>query len=228
MYDKIICIGDSITKGKVWREGERRPYISEMSYPEILKKLLGMNVYNEGICDITSEKVANMLDTDLSIEKGDIVIVEIGGNDCTPNWRQVKKNPIDPHYGAVSIDNFEKNLEKIVTRVKYLGGYPVLSTLPPLVAERYYNLLERVFGDGIKKWIDLNGGIYKWHERYSEAVKKVAKETDTYLVDVRNYFLELGDYKEYMSFDGLHPNEKGYNVIAEAFYKDLKPIYAGI
>lgn len=222
MLNRIICIGDSITKGKVWRENERRPCITDNSYPQILGSLIKMDVMNEGICDLTSEQMLEHLNRDIRIEEGSTVIIEVGGNDCNPKWREIKKDPYGFHDACVPINRFKENLTKIIAMVKDAGAKPILSTLPPLDAEKYYNLLKRVFGEGIKIWIDKNGGIYKWQERFSDMVKVIADMTGTYLIDVRKSFLDTGEYKKYISFDGVHPNEDGYSLIADTCSKDLK------
>ena len=216
MVNKIICLGDSITKGKVWNENERRPYITENSYPSLLKNMLNLDVENIGICDITSEMMLQHVENnDIKFEKDSAVIIEIGGNDCNPNWREIKKDPDGEHCPAISLENFKCNLMKIIGTVKDYGAIPILSTLPPLDPERYFNLLRKIFGDGIKRWIDKNGGIFKWQERYSDVVNSIAGLQNVRLIDVRNAFLNTENYKKYMSLDGVHPNEQGYLLIAK-------------
>ena len=224
MVNKIICIGDSITKGKVWNENDRRPYITEKSYPFILKNLLNIDVFNDGVCDITSDQMLHNIGSDLSFDKGSLVIVEIGGNDCNLNWRNIKKNPLGEHDAIIPLERFKANLFKIIESIKGYGAFPVLSTLPPLDGEKYYNLLKKVFGDNIKLWIDRRGGIYSWQESYSNAVKDIAAKTSTYIIDIRKSFLDSVDYKKFISFDGIHPNEDGYSLIANTFCEGLKKI----
>jgi lysophospholipase L1-like esterase len=223
--NKIICIGDSITMGKVWKDDERRPYITDKSYPFILKNLLNTEVLNGGVCDITSEQMLRNLSCGMMFEKDSVVLVEIGGNDCNLNWREIKRNPEGSHSPIIPLENFKENLVKLLSIIKGYGAVPVLCTLPPLDGEKYYNLLKRVFGEGIKGWIDRNGGIYKWQENYSCAVKEMAQKTNTYIVDVRKAFLDSMDYRKFISFDGIHPNEEGYLLIANACFAALKSIF---
>lgn len=225
MVNKIICLGDSITKGKVWKENERRPYITQNSYPLILKKLLDVDVLNDGICDITSEEVLRRLGVDIYIEKESVVIIEIGGNDCNLNWREIKKDPDGFHDAIIPLKNFEANLTRILDIVRESGATPVLTTLPPLDGDRYYNLLKRVFGEGIKRWIDRNGGIYRWQERYSDTIKQIANATGTYLIDTRKSFLDTEDYRKLISLDGIHPTEDGYSLIADTCSRGIKGMY---
>lgn len=224
MLNSIICIGDSITKGKVWKENERRPYITENSYPEILGDLIDKMVINEGICDLTSEQMLEQLNGEIKIENGSTVLIEIGGNDSTPKWREVRRDPYGFHDATVPIDRFKKNLTDIIAKVSACGAKPVLCTLPPVDADKYYNLLKRVFGEKIKIWIDNNGGIFKWQERFSDMVKVIAGATGTYFIDVRNAFMSSANYKKYIGFDGIHPNEDGYRLIADTCSTNLKAL----
>jgi lysophospholipase L1-like esterase len=74
----------------------------------------------------------------------------------------------------------------------------------------------------IKPWIDKNGGIYKWHEQYSDIVKTTAAQEGIYLIDVRQAFLNTGDYKKLIGVDGIHPVEEGYSLIARTCCDSLK------
>lgn len=224
MLDKIVCVGDSITKGKVWKDNERRPYITCNSYPSILKDLTGAEVLNDGMCDITSEQLLQRLGQDIMIESKSKVIVEVGGNDCNLNWREIKKDPYGEHEAAIPIEKFCDNVVKIIDMIKGFDAVPVLSTLPPLDGDKYYNLLKRVFGERIKIWIDSHGGIYKWQERYSDAIKDIGYRTGTFVVDIRKSFLDTGNYKKYMSLDGLHPTEDGYILMANTCSRCLGEI----
>lgn len=220
----IVCIGDSITKGKVWRENERRPYITNNSYPVLLENMTGTQVLNNGICDITSEQLLKYIQNDISIENNNTIIVEVGGNDCNLNWKEIKKDPDGFHDAKILINVFTENLLKIVDLIKKDGALPILCTLPPLDAEKYYNLLKRVFGEGIKRWIDRNGGIFRWQERYSDVIKETALRTGTYLIDVRKSFMDTIDYRNFISYDGIHPTEEGYMLIADTCSKYLKKL----
>ncbi|WP_054876023.1 SGNH/GDSL hydrolase family protein [Oxobacter pfennigii] len=225
MFNKIVCIGDSITKGKVWKENERKPYITEMSYPSILQKLLCVDVKNYGICDITSRQILENIPGIRDFNRESAVILEIGGNDCNLNWKNIKRNPHGSHEAAIPLEGFKNNLQKIVDTVKNFECAPLICTLPPLDPDRYYNLLKRVFGESIKLWIDKNGGIFNWQERYSNAVKEIAKKTGAYLIDIREAFLNTVDYRKYISIDGIHPNEDGYHLIARTCLDALKSIF---
>ncbi|MEG1915040.1 MAG: SGNH/GDSL hydrolase family protein, partial [Acidaminococcaceae bacterium] len=56
--------------------------------------------------------------------------------------------------------------------------------------------------------------IFKFHESYNAQVCGIAEENDIPLIDIRSAFLKLPNYSEYLCDDGIHPNEKGHNLIA--------------
>ena len=222
--NKIICLGDSITKGKVWNEDERRPYITDNSYPGILKKLLNSDVENEGICDINTDVMLKHLGNEIKFDEGSSVIIEMGGNDCNPKWKEIKRDPDGIHDAIVPLGRFKENMVKIINIIKGYGAAPILSTLPPLDADRYFSLLRKVFGMDIKRWIDREGGIYKWQEKYSDAVGAIARKMSIPLIDIRSSFLNTADYKKYMSYDGVHPNEQGYTQIANECCRRIRDL----
>lgn len=52
---------------------------------------------------------------------------------------------------------------------------------------------------------------------FSYAIKDIAREQGVDLVDVRQKFLESTDFSFLMCEDGIHPNEKGEQIIVSAF-----------
>jgi len=47
------------------------------------------------------------------------------------------------------------------------------------------------------------------------AVHKIANTANVKLIDVRSALLTRRNYCEYLSEDGIHPNEKGYSMISQ-------------
>ena len=46
------------------------------------------------------------------------------------------------------------------------------------------------------------------------AVHKIAQTANIKLIDIRSVFLQRRDYCNYLSDDGIHPNETGHALIA--------------
>ena len=53
------------------------------------------------------------------------------------------------------------------------------------------------------------------------AVHKIAQTANVKLIDIRSAFLQRRDYSRFLSDDGIHPNEEGYALIAEAVMQYL-------
>ena len=97
------------------------------------------------------------------------------------------------------------------------GGNPVLLTLPPIDAHRYFNWFtqgENV--ENILQWLGDIDRIYRWHEMYNLAVCRVAMQEGVLLLDISSRFLERSHYEELLCEDGIHPNEKGHELIFES------------
>ena len=58
--------------------------------------------------------------------------------------------------------------------------------------------------------------IYRYQEKYSLAVERLARETDCPLVDLRSAFLEKRSLLPYLCEDGIHPNDAGQKLIHDA------------
>ena len=68
----------------------------------------------------------------------------------------------------------------------------------------------------ILRWLGDVEHIYRWHEMYNLAVCRVAMEERVPLLDISSRFLAADSYQELLCEDGIHPNEKGHQVILES------------
>lgn len=138
--------------------------------------------------------------------------LEFGGNDCDYDWAQVAQRPLDPHQPKTPLEIFLSQLREMVHLAKQKGMEPVMMTLPPIHAERYFNFFTRggLNRENILLWLGDIQFIYRWHERYNAAVIRVAKECGCLLADVREAFLGQRHYEDLLCADGIHPNEKGH------------------
>ena len=64
--------------------------------------------------------------------------------------------------------------------------------------------------------------ISNWHERYNLAVFSLGREMDVPVVDITTPFLLRTNYFDYICRDGIHPNEKGHEIMAERLLEDNK------
>ncbi len=145
------------------------------------------------------------------------MLLEYGGNDCNMPWREVSQEPQRLHQAAIPLPLFEETLAKFARLVKERGGRPLLVTPPPLMAERFVPWVSQGLDDGaILRYLGDVHHVYRWHERYANAVRRVAVQLRCGLVDLRDRLLQERDYPSLMGVDGMHINQQGHIVIADA------------
>ncbi|WP_455675371.1 SGNH/GDSL hydrolase family protein [Pradoshia sp.] len=225
---KIICFGDSLTRGVTYIKGRLR--IVKKNYPAILQELFGqkeqdfnqsIHVLNKGVFNDDSENLLKRLEKDVLMEKPSIVLIGIGGNDCNFRWAEVAEAPQADHMATVQLDAYIDNVKAIISSLKEEGITPILLALPPLDPVRYYEYTARLYSAKISEWICKVGGIEHWHGMYNRALKKTAEEIGVRLIDIRTAMKKGGDFSDLISDDGIHPTEAGYRVIAHEVYESL-------
>ena len=95
---KIAIWGDSVLKGVVLEEGKDRYSLLKDSSIELIKREYNLMIKNNSKFGLTVTKAMKLMDKSLS--KGDhpnYVLVELGGNDCDYNWKEISENPDKVH-----------------------------------------------------------------------------------------------------------------------------------
>lgn len=224
----FLIYGDSISKGVVYDE-ERGRYITiKDSFAALLQDKLNGILYNAGKFGNTIIRGMSRLQTDVLKTNPDIVFVEFGGNDCDFNWEEVASNPTSEHLPNTDFNLFQSSLKDLVSLLKGNNIIPVLMSLPPIDADRYFKWISKYndsMGKNILKWLGSVNKIYWWQEKYNSAVINVAQETGTVWIDVRGAFLQTPDYTRLICKDGIHPNTEGHRVIANKIYEFVKCNY---
>ncbi|MEO3947083.1 SGNH/GDSL hydrolase family protein [Gorillibacterium sp. CAU 1737] len=215
---KFIVTGDSISKGVIYDDSKGKYRVLENNYVSILQNKLKGMVQNTARFGNTLIKGAGRLKTDVEKGSPDIVLIEYGGNDCDFNWSEIADDPAREHSPKTDFHLFEKMLTETISYLKSNKIIPVLMTLPPLNAERYFKWVSNnnpLAEKNILEWLGSVTKIYWWQERYNSMVIKVAEETRTKWIDIRGAFLQDPDYSKFLCIDGIHPNEEGHRIIAD-------------
>lgn len=209
----ISIWGDSIGKGVMFDEARNRHIICRDNY-ETLIRAQGIEFKNYARIGCTAPMGEELM-TEERMEQGGIAVIEFGGNDSDIDWRAVSEDPDRDVYPAkVSIPDFKKSLSEMIARARAHGMRPVLVTPLPLVAERYLDWVSRGLDrQNILKYLGAAEFIYRWQERYDIAAREVAARTRTQLFDIRTRFLQEKRLDALMSIDGIHPNERGHQLI---------------
>lgn len=198
----ITCVGDSITKGSGATDR------ATTSYPACLQKLLSdaYNVTNFGYGGRTAQKISdspyyscNLFYPSLS-RKSDIIVFQFGTNDAKfQNWNRTR---------------FITDYSDIIWRYKRLPTNPKIFVCipPPIYAnDSVWNISASIVNNLLPK-----------------VIPEVAKITGSILID---NFQALGGHRlsrpelfydvQLPPNDGVHPNDKGYRVIAKHVHKSI-------
>lgn len=227
---KLVALGDSIIKGVlVQSEGERSRYsLADKSIVECCAEKLGGESLNLGKMGCTIEAGERILNRYLDKMSGaQYVLLEYGGNDSDYNWQEIAEAPEKEHFPRTRLEVFEQVYERVINKIKEMGAIPLVLSLPPMDAERYFAFFSQKWEDGFRanvmRWL---GGstntIMSGHELYNLATMRVAQRTGTQWIDVTSGLLKDHNYRAYLCDDGIHPNERGQRMIAEAVLQSLR------
>lgn len=223
-----LLYGDSISKGVVYDEEKGKYVVLEKSFGNLLQDKLRGVIQNAGRFGNTMIKAAGRLQNDILRRKPDIVVIEFGGNDCDFNWEKIAQDPKGNHEPNTDYNLFQSLLRNVVDTLKTTGIVPVLLTIPPIDAERYFKWISRnsaSAGERILEWLGSVSKIYWWQERYNAAILSISRDTRTRLIDIRSAFLKQPDFTQFICKDGIHPNEKGHDIIASQIFSYVQQNY---
>lgn len=216
----FVIIGDSICNGVTYSEEKHQYIFLDEFFITHLKQSTTLKVNNLSKFCETLPMGTDLLKQSIKKEVPKVVLIALGRNDCDYKWDEIEKDPYKEHFPAVQQTDFEDILNDTIFSLARKNIRPVLMTLPPINADAYLDWVS--CGDAhrkqqIKIWLHDTSDLYFLQEMYSLSISRIAEETKTPLIDVREVFLEQNDYKEFLCKDGVHPNEKGYELIDRAF-----------
>jgi lysophospholipase L1-like esterase len=198
---KVIFFGDSITQAGVKGNG----YIVQMN--ELLKQqnITGYELEGAGIGGNKIYDLYLRLDKDVLDKKPAIVVIYVGVNDV---WHKATS-----HTGT-DANKFPLFYQAIIDKLKAQNIQPILCTMA-VIGEKKDGTNEQ------DKELDTYAGI----------IRKLATDNQLPLVDLRKTFM---DYyasnnpenlpKGILTTDGVHLNDKGNAMVAEAMWKAVKAL----
>ena len=248
----VEIFGDSILKGVQLDDGSLRYHVDNNIDVDMLEKKFLLNISNFSKFGCTISKAYSLIEkrfkggrqetndnvsadiinniSGSNISTGNInrtcdaIVLNLGGNDCDFDWRAVAERPDEDHQPNTPLDVFSDTYKKIIEFLKENGVRPILTNLPPLDAQKFYDW----FCGGIDKsanilkWLGTVESIYRWQENYSRTIEKIAEETGTLLVDLRGAFLKHRKLEHLLCADGTHPNTEGQRVITQGFLEFIE------
>ncbi len=241
---RILALGNSCTFG--WGVAWEETYIKQLEH------LLGgdWRVINGGIPGYTSYQGKLFFERELVKLEPDIVLIMFAWNDHwaaahqvadkdqqfpSPfiidvqnvlsrlhSYRLAKKvylslmeGPPDSlfRHGApvyrVGLDDYTQNLKEICAVARSHGIRPILLTSPIPSLRLYYPSY-------------MKSPLHKYHQKYNEAVRRLAREEGIDLVDLAEEFDKYPDLWDDAQYDPIHFNAKGHRLAAECIAQYLK------
>lgn len=149
-------------------------------------------------------------------------IIEFGGNDCNRDWIKLQNGGSGEV--TVPIDEFCQNLKAMIDVLSSHGSKVALMNMPPVESTLFLDFVS--ISDSGKAIIEAFLGdveqIYINHENYSKAIESLASSLNVPLIDIRAPFAK--PYSDCLCIDGVHPNQKGYQLIKEKLIEYLKSL----
>ena len=214
----VKLFGDSII-GRVIQDPSTGRYrrmepLGDFHDQDLLLSFVNCGKFGSTIC-----KGRKLLERQLEGDPGcQVILVGFGGNDCNFKWSEIGENPSLDHEPSTPLDVFYQNYLHVINRIKEAGIRPILTNLPPIDAEKFYDtwIAPDRASNQILGWLGDKQAIFRWHVMYPLNVLAMARSTDTPLLDLRSIFLENRTFQSLIGPDGMHPTEKGHGLILEA------------
>lgn len=195
--NEYIGFGDSVTYGYLdYQEAPEEGYIPRLEV--VLNENYGNStVINEGWPGEITINGLGRIDDVLSNHSAQYLLLMEGTNDVV--------------FNHISMDTTAFNLEQIVLACKDSGVFPLLSTIIPR-------------------------NDYRWHYDFykdrifylNEKIRELAVDLVVPLVDqfdiFYNYPEDDGGWISLLCMDNVHPSEKGYEIMAETWFEEIKSL----
>jgi len=205
----VVSAGDSLTQGvgDSTDQGGYLPYLKTMLEKE--KGIKEVDISNFGVTGnrttqllkrLQSQEVRNQL------QKADLVILTIGGNDIMKVVRDNISN--------LKISVFAEEKKSYITHLKQIMDVIVQENpQASIVLVGLYNPFSQVFSN-IE---EMNQIVSDWNQAGKSVI---ANYPNAYFVEIEDLFLNTNE--DLLYTDNFHPNDKGYELIAGRLNQTLK------
>jgi lysophospholipase L1-like esterase len=204
----VLSAGDSLTQGvgDSSNKGGYLPYLETMLEKE--KGIKEVDFYNYGVKGNRTTQLLKRLKTSemkVALQKSDLVILTIGGNDIM----KVMKDNIENLQISTFRDekeSYQKHLTQIIDLIVEENPHA------QIVLVGLYNPFSKWFSE-IK---ELDEIVADWNKA-GQAV--IGHYPNTYFVPIEDMFLKANE--DLLYTDNFHPNDKGYELIAQRLNQTL-------
>jgi lysophospholipase L1-like esterase len=245
MVTSIIAWGDSILKGVVSGGDSKRFDITEKDSLSQACAALGIELANKSVFGSWMTKTRRTQDRSLrNGASAQIGIIESGTNDSDYDWSAVSANPDADHLQRCPLDEFSRLMEEAVSVARQNKITPVIMIPTPLVPEWWFKNIcigndeAAIIKFITKKYLQDQDcaanqndpqdqkraaamRLYQNQELFSLKAAAIARRLGVQTVDIRSEFLAHPNYKTLMCLDGVHPNQAGYDFMAEVWKREI-------
>lgn len=227
---KVTILGDSIPKG-IFTQDNKLQKVHENAVSLIAKhyalEINNLSSYGQTLSRLIKKGILNEYLNSLNKKDFNVAVISLGGNDADYNWGAVSKAPTKLHLPKTPPKDFEKLLNDTILMLKKKKVKVFLTNIPPIDSKRYFLQVISRQADKESVLTFLNGdieNIYRHQELYNSIITQCAIKNNCTLLDVRSKLLGKVNYLDYMSEDGIHPNQTGHKKIAKAIIEQLDAI----
>lgn len=200
---QIVAIGDSLTEGVGDVNGGYVADVKEkLMQHKAVRSVTVTNLGKRGLRISQLDEVIN--EHQQPIKEADMIFITIGGNDV---MKVVRSHLFDLTYSL-----FEQKQKTFAQKLNRL-----IKTLRSLNQEATIVLvgLYNPFSNSLQTIPEIDEVIKMWNEGSRDVLSHYDR---TMFVDVKDLF---DDRDDLLSSDQFHPNERGYELIAERVYQQL-------
>lgn len=208
----IIAFGDSTTATR----GQLNIYTKRLATsPQLLT--FDLKIINAGVGGNNTNLASKRFDRDVLEHRADIVIIQFGINDAAVDvWRTPPAT-----LPRIALSQFEENLKHFITASTSQGTQVILLTPNPI---RWTANLKTLYGKPPYA-VNHPNGFNKLLVNYAASVRKLSNEHKVPLVDIYNVFQEYDKQPnqsiDALLLDGMHPNERGHQIIAKLLVTEI-------
>jgi lysophospholipase L1-like esterase len=221
MIQSVCIFGDSVAKGVVFDAVKKKYRLLKDNFANIVEQQQHISILNFARFGCTVTMGGEILRRhEGELTNYDYTLLEFGGNDCDYNWAEIAEDPQGQHLCNTPIPMFREKYMELIRQVQNSGGRPVLLNLPPIDPKRYFRWVSKGLDkNNILTFLGCIDAIYKWQELYSKTVEELAAAEKIPLIDIRSGFLSKTNFSDYLCIDGIHPNERGHQLISRVIRK---------
>lgn len=224
---KVVVFGDSISKGIISNEGRIKTVkynVVDLIAKHYDVQIKNISQYGQTLKRLYEKKIVQKFLEEHTLTSSDSIVFSIGGNDADYDWKTVAEHPRFPHNPKTPLNDFVRMYTELLQMCKKTQANVYVMTIFPIHSQTFY---ENVIGGLTKKedvlifLRDDVEAISRHQEGYNLAILKCAYENSCTVIDIRSRILFEADYKKYICYDGIHPNEQGYKYLSNLLIEEI-------